>query len=791
MKSLKAEDATNKVRLAKRYSLNKTESSVESIKYLKMFEDGICLAEEGIFTKTLKFSDINYQTAKEEIQEAIFEKWCAFYNSISSDSFLQLLLVNRNADAEMIQNTMFFKKNDENASYHEYIDEFNDMLLSKSLKGSNSIVKDKYITYGVYADDLRDARYKLARVEGEIKDRLNSVGSSTHILNGFERLEIINNFNSDWPLMLDYRDFLINGLTTRDYVAPSSFDFKENRSYYAYGSNKYGQTIILREIDGTLRDDLLKKITDLRIPLAVSVHVDHIDHSKALKTVRTKIAFMKKQKADDLQRAIDKGYSAELLPEDLDIKTLDAEQLLSDLRDNEQEFFKVTILIWTCGYSVEELTNNLYKIMKACKDSCQCKPETLEYRQENALNSMFPIGINRIQQGRHLTTAPLAVLMPFTTQEMFDAGGFYYGQNQISHNMIFINRKKLIVPSGWILGMPGSGKSFAGKREIVNTLLSTNDDVLVIDPQSEYRILAESFGGETIEISPTSKTFMNPFDVDLFNSEDENPLLFKSDFLYSFIEMLTGEITAAKKSIIDRCIRRSYSEYINSEGKEKIPTLNDFYDILMAQPEEEARSLALDLETYIKGSLNIFAHETNVNTDSRFVVYDVKNLGQHLRSVGMLVVLDQIWNRITKNWQEGRRTWLYIDEIQLLFQNEYSANYFDELWSKGRKWGVILTAITQNVDRLLHNDKARMMLSNSEEFIMMLKQSSGDRTDLQNLLDLSDGQIKYIGEKVKKGSGLLYVGGSCIPFEDEFDKTTKLYKIMSTDPNEKEKAAVL
>lgn len=789
LKKLENEDVTKKRRW-KRYSLNKTNSSIESIKYQKMFEDGICLVEEGVFTKTLKFTDINYQIAKEEFQEEIFNKWCSFYNSISSDSFLQLLLVNRTVDPETLQSTMSFKKTSENEQYHKFIDEFNDMLLAKSLEGNNSIVKDKYITYGVYADDLREARYKLARVESEIKDRLKSIGSTTHVLNGFERLEIINNFNSDWPLMLRYSDLFINNLTTRDYVAPSCFDFGENRSYYAYGGDKYGQVIILRELPLELGDDLLKKITDLTIPLAVSIHVEFIEHSRALEKVKKKLAFMSQQKADDLKRAAQKGYGTDLLPEELDVKTTDAEQLLEDLRDNEQNLFKVTILFWTCGSSVEELTANLYKIISTCRDAAFCKPDTLPYQQENALNSMYPLGVNRIRQGRHLTTAPLAVLMPFTTQEMFDTGGFYYGQNQISHNMIFINRKSLKVPSGWILGMPGSGKSFAGKREIINTLLSTNDDVLVIDPEREYSVLAEAFNGEKVEISPSSKTFINPFDVDLFYANGDNPLLFKSDFLYSFIEMLSGEITAERKSIIDRCIRRVYSGYLTSDGHEKLPTFRDFYNILIDQPEPEAKNLAVELEVYVEGTLNVFAHETNVNTDNRFVVYDVNKLGQHLKSVGMLVVLDQIWNRIVKNRQKGVRTWLYIDEIQLLFQNEYCAKYFDELWSRARKWGAIPTAITQNVSRLLSSVTAKMMLSNAEDFIMMLAQSSSDRNELEMLLNLSEEQLKYISGEVDPGSGLLYIGGACIPFKDEFSENTSLYKIMSTNPNEKEEQAV-
>lgn len=750
-----------------------------------MFEDGICLVEEGYFTQTIKFADVNYQIAREDLQEGIFNKWCDFYNSINAITPLQLLLVNRCVEAEAFQKTMLIKETPENEKYHKFIEETNDMLIEKALEGNNSIVKDKYISYGVYADDLRDARYKLAKIESEIIDKLKTIGSSAKVLNGFERLEIINSFNSDNPLSLRYGDLLYSNLTTRNYVAPSSFDFATNKSYYAYGSEKYGQTIILRDLPIELSDDLLKKITDLPIPLAISIHTNFIDHGKAIEKVKKKIALMNLQKADDLKRSAQKGYSAALLPEELDVKTNDAEQLLEDLRDNEQNLFKVTILFWTCGYSVEELTANIYKIISVCRDNAFCTPETLEYRQENALNSMYPLGYNRIETGRHLTTAPLAVLMPFTTQELFETGGFYYGQNQISNNMIFFNRKSLKAGNGWILGSLGSGKSFAAKREIVNALLATGDEILVIDPEREYIELAKNFGGEVIEISPSSKTYMNPFDIDLFYADDENPLLLKTEFLYSFIEMLSGEITAERKSIIDRCIRRTYSEYINSEGKSRIPTFTDFYEILTQQDEPEARNLAVELEVYIKGTLSLFAHETNVNVENRFIVYDVNKLGSHLKTVGMLVVLDRIWNRIINNHKKGVRTWLYIDEIQLLFQNVYCANYFDMLWSRARKWGAIPTGITQNVSRLLISTTARMMLQNSEQFIMLLGQSSGDRIDIQRLLDLSDEQIKYISGDADPGSGLLYVGGSSIPFKDKFDKTTQLYKIMSTNPNEK------
>lgn len=397
------------------------------------------------------------------------------------------------------------------------------------------------------------------------------------------------------------------------------------------------------------------------------------------------------------------------------------------------------------------------------------------------MNSTMPVGKNSIEIQRTLTTASTGIFVPFTAQELFQEGGMYYGLNALSRNLIFFNRKTLKNPNGFILGTPGSGKSFSAKREIVNVLLNTEDEVLIIDPECEYVQLAKGFGGEIIHISAGSKAHINPLDITMDYADDDNPLLLKSEFVLSLCELLVGGrngLTAAQKTVIDRACRMTYQSYFANPKKNPVPTLKDFYGVLIEQPEKEAISIALSLELYIEGSLSVFANPTNIDTNNRLIVFDIRDLGKQLKTMGMLIVLDQIWNRITQNRALGKRTWIYIDEIYLLFQNEYSANYLFELYKRARKWGAIPTGITQNVEDLLVSDLARRMLSNTD-FVMMLNQATSDRVELAALLNISNQQLSYVTNS-QEGQGLLFAGNSIIPFIDKFPTDTELYSMMTT-----------
>jgi len=531
-----------------------------------------------------------------------------------------------------------------------------------------------------------------------------------------------------------------------------------------------------------LSDKVISEITELNLNLNIALHIEAIEQKEALDLVKRKIAFMEQQKIDEQKRAIRSNYDVDMIPHELKYSLDEAEQLLDDLQNKNQRMFTMTALIYSCAETKEELQEQVFQISSVCRKN-GCTTETLDYLQEEAMNSILPLGKNHINIKRTLTTASTAIFMPFSTQELYQEKGLYYGLNALSHNLILVNRKSLKTPSGFILGTPGSGKSFKGKTEIVNVLLKTDDDVIIIDPEAEYQYLTECFGGTNINISAGSMEHINPMDIS--EDYDEDPLKLKSEFLLSLCDLIVGGrkgLTTQEKAVIDRAVTLTYNKTFSTFGKQYIPTLKDFYDILTTQPETEAKNVALSLELYIKGSLSVFANKTNINIQNRLITFNIKDLGKELKTMGMLIVLDQVWNRVTQNRQKGKRTWLYIDEIYLLFQNEYSANFLFELYKRARKWGLIPTGITQNVEDLLLSDYARRMLSNSD-FIIMLNQATSDRIELASLLDISEQQLSYV-TNAKEGQGLIFAGNSIIPFIDEFPKETELYKMMTTKPEE-------
>jgi len=473
-----------------------------------------------------------------------------------------------------------------------------------------------------------------------------------------------------------------------------------------------------------------------------------------------------------------------MIPYELKYSLAEAEELLDDLQNKNQRMFKATILIFTSADSDEELDENVYQILSTARKN-NCKIGYLDYLQEEGLNSTLLLGYNFVEIQRTLTTASTAIFIPFTTQELFQKGGMYYGLNALSRNLIFFDRKTLKNANGFILGTPGSGKSFTAKREMVNVLLNTDDEVMIIDPESEYTSLVKGFGGEVINVSSSSNVNINPLDITMNYADDEDPLSLKAEFMLSLCELLIGGrngLTASEKTIIDRTVKLTYAHHFSSPKRYPVPTLVDFYEVLKKQPEIEAENIALSLELYVKGSLGVFAKPTNIDINNRLVCYDIKDLGKQLRTMGMLIVLDQIWNRITQNRAIGKRTWIYMDEIYLLFQNEYSANFLFELYKRARKWGAIPTGITQNVEDLLISDLARRMLSNSD-FIIMMNQATTDRLELAQLLNISNQQLGYV-TNANAGQGLLFSGDSIIPFIDKFPINTRLYQMMTTKPDE-------
>lgn len=742
-----------------------------------MFEDGICQVDDTLYSKTFKFADINYQIAQREEQIEIFSRYCEFLNYFDSKTNLQITITNRHIDPDEFKRQMLLSMhNDDLDSYRK---EYNSMLYQKALQGQNSVIREKYLTVAIEADSLELATPILNRLETDVEGNFKSLGCDCTLLSGRQRLETLNSIiNPKDNLTFEYDYLLDSSLTTKDFIAPYYFDFTNKRTFEI--GDYVGQVLVLRELPPDLSDKLLTELSDISCNLTISLHINSIENDQALALVKQKLAFMEQQKIDEQRKAIKAGYDADMITHELKYSLDEANELLDDMRNKNQRMFKFTMFVYTCAEDEDTLKDNVYQLQAtARKNGCKLVP--LDCLQEPAFNAILPLGKNEVDIKRTLTTASTAIFIPFTTQELFQESGMYYGLNALSRNLIFFNRKTLKNPNGFILGTPGSGKSFSAKREMVNALLNTDDEVLIIDPEREYALLAEGFGGEIIHISAGSKAHINPLDITMDYSDDDNPLLLKSEFILSLCELIIGGksgLTPGEKTVADRAVKITYNQYFRNPKKNPMPTLENFYNTLKDQPEEEAKHLALKLELYIKGSLSTFAQPTNIDLSKRFVVFDIRDLGKELKTMGMLIVLDQIWNRITQNRKIGRRTWLYIDEIYLLFQNEYAANYLFELWKRARKWGAIPTGITQNVEDLLLSDTARRMLSNSD-FIMMLNQATSDRNELAKLLAISDQQLSFV-TNTDAGQGLLFAGKSIIPFIDKFPQDTELYKMMTT-----------
>lgn len=748
----------------------------QCIEYEQMYDNGICDLGNGQFSRTIMISDINYQTARRSEQIDIFTRHCENLSALDPQTHTQITIVNRQINREDFQRQMY--STTANDGLDEYREEYNQMIAGKAKEGQNSIIRDRYVTFSVKAVTSDAALQALARLEAEYTNNFKALGCEVSSMTGLQRLELLQSQTRPTePFRFDYEQICFSGLTTKDIIAPMSFDFSAKNTF-SFG-DKFGEVLILRDLPNDLSDKLLTDITDLPINLTVNLHIDRMDQSQAVEMVRRKIALMEMEQTSQQDKATDKGRNPLLAtPASLRRKYTGALDLLSDLEEHNQRLFRVTILIYTYANSLDELKDNVAMIRTMVgQNTCTAAP--LDFRQREGFNSSLPLGKNTVEIERTLTTASTAIFMPFTTQELYQLGGMYYGLNALSRNMIFFSRYNVKSPGGIILGTPGGGKSFAAKREMVGVLLNDpNAEVLVIDPEREYNSLAMGFNGEIVRISAGSKHHLNPMDIS-DDYADDDPLLLKSEFILTLMELLIGGregLSGPERSIISRVCNLSYQKYFAKHAP--VPTLTDFYKILKEQPEPEAQSLALSLELYIEGALSVFSHKTNVDVSKRFIVFDIRDLGKQLRTFGMLVVMDQIWNRITKNRAIGKRTWIYIDEMQLLFSNDYSAQYFFEIWSRARKWGAIPTGITQNVETLLLSDLARRMLSNSD-FIMMFNQAQPDRVELAGLLNMSNKQLGYV-TGAQAGSGLLFAGKSVIPFVDNFPKDTKLYRMMTT-----------
>ena len=757
----------------------------QTIPYDRIWPDGICLANEKFYTKTLQFQDINYQLAQNEDKTAIFEGWCDFLNYFDSSIHFQLSFVNLAVRTEEFEQSVAIplRGDADDESRIEYAA----MLQNQLAKGNNGLRKTKYITFGIEADSIKTAKPRLERIETDLVNHFKQLGAAVETLNGKERLRLLHSiFHMDTQEKFAFEwDWLPRtGLSTRDFIAPTGFEFREGRRFRMGGT--LGAVSFLQILAPELNDRMLADFLNMESSLIVSLHIQSIDQTAAIRQIKRKITELDQSKIDEQKKAIRAGYDIDILPSDLATYGGEAKKLLEDLQSHNERMFLVTFLVMNTAGTRQQLENRVFQA-QGIAQKYNCALERLDFQQEKALISSLPLGLNQIEIQRGLTTSSTAIFVPFTTQELFQTEGepLYYGLNALSNNLIMADRKRLKTPNGLILGTPGSGKSFSAKREITNAYLITDDDVIICDPEGEYYPLVERFHGQVVKISPASSHYINPMDMNLNYSDDDNPLSLKSDFLLSLCELIVGGregLQPIEKTVIDRAVRLVYQPYLADPRPENMPVLGDLYQALLAQEEKEARRVATALEIYVSGSLNVFNHHTNVDIQNRLVCYDIKELGKQLKKLGMLIVQDQVWGRVTANRSVGKATRYYADEFHLLLKEEQTAAYSVEIWKRFRKWGGIPTGITQNVKDLLSSREVANIFENSD-FIYMLNQAGGDREILAKQLNISPHQLSYVTHS-GEGEGLLFYGNTILPFIDRFPKDTRLYKMMTTKPGE-------
>ena len=777
----------------------------QTIPYISVYSNGIIETLPGHYSKSYLLHDVNFKTATDEEQETIFTDYGNLLNVFGHEIKAEITIFNRNIDQDKFrENTLLRMQHD---GFDEYRDEYNKILEAKINEGKNNIIHEKYLTVSIEAPNIDEAVATYGRLDTEIASRIKKInGAETVPMSIEERLNVfydIYNLDATTPFNaklnvkghtaknFDLAWLKKQGIKSKDIIAPPSMYWQSN--YFKLGET-FARTLYIDNLPTFLSTDLLPELSATACNMLISVHFDSLKQDKAIKLVRNQLVNINSNVIDAQKKATRAGISPDLISPTLLKAQREAERIMEDITSRNQKLFLVTMVVTIFGETKEALDKNTQAVQStANRFLCSLKP--LSYQQEPGFTTALPLASNRVYVQRLLTTETASLFIPFSAQELSQKNGMYYGLNAVSRNMLLFNRTNSKNANGVILGTPGSGKSFSAKREMLNVFLGTNADIYIIDPEREYTPLAALFGGEVVKIAAGSKTHINPLDMDLDYADDEDPITLKSDFIGSLCETIIGGkygLAPIQKSVIDRCVRQVYQPYMEHMkrladksitcDKSAMPTLDDFYELLLQQPEPEAQNIALSLELYCRGSLDTFAHKTNVKTESRFVVYDIKDIGTGMKEMGLQVCLNDIWNKIIENKKRGKKTWFYIDEFYLLTQTESSARFLQQIWKRARKWGGVPTGITQNVEDLLASQAARGIINNCD-FVLMLNQSPLDRIELGHMLNISPTQMSYI-TNADAGQGLIYTGKFIVPFIDKFPSGNSLYNAMTTKPDE-------
>lgn len=769
--------------------LKATKLEKEKFKIPKSVQDAIPIQRiwpDGIFqvgsrfSKTFFFTDINYSIASKEDKTAMFIDYSELLNALDSGASAKITINNRRIDKAEFEKSLLLPMKEDGLDH--YRKEYNEMLLSKVTGTNNSVVQDRYITITVAKKTIDEARTYFARVGTDLITHLSQLSSIGRELDAAARLQIFRDFfkgGEPAAFAFDLKEHMKKGHSFKDWLCPDSMEFQKDHFRL---NDRWGRVLYLQGYASYIKDSMIAELCDMDRSLMLSIDILTVPTDEAVREIQNKLLGVETNAANWQRKQNAANNFSAVLPYDMEQQRKETKEMLDDLTNRDQRMMFGLVTLVHLADTKEQLDSDTETLLTTARKHL-CQMSVLRWQQKDGLDTVLPYGLRKIQALRTLTTESTAVLIPFRAQEIMQAGGIYYGQNAVSKNRIVADRRLLLNGNSFRLGVSGSGKSMSAKEEIVQIALATEDDILILDPESEFGHLTRALGGEVIQISAASDTHINALDMDKEYGDDRNPIIAKSEFVLSLFEQLAGSLTAAEKSILGRCTELLYKPYLDRGCTGTPPTLKDFYRLLKMQPETEAQGLALSSELFITGTLNTFARHTNVNTRARIIDYDIRELGEQLMPLGMLVTLDAIYNRVIQNWKAGRRTWIVCDEFYLLFRYEYSSNFFYKLWKRIRKYNGLITGLTQNVDELLRSDTARLMLANSE-FLIMLNQSATDRGELAKLLNISDTQLGYI-TNVPAGCGLIRCAGNLVPFTNSFPTDTKLYRLMTTKPDER------